>query len=222
MNRLSVLCSAFVLISAVGIASAGDRGNGCPGGCESPSPFGPPSIGSNYGCQAGTCRPHPTSRYWNRDQSMIRQDFSAPYYTSPIDRPPVYQAPVLNGRPSSRGMQDRLPSFTSPRQPVSSTPAANRFNGAPLSIPRGMEGISALPHTLQAGALKQQVCPVTSGKLGSMGKPILVDVAGRRVFVCCEGCVANLKKNPAKYLAVQSNPQSSWDYQNAEASKLWQ
>jgi membrane fusion protein, copper/silver efflux system len=39
--------------------------------------------------------------------------------------------------------------------------------------------------------------------LGSkeMGPPVRVVVEGRVVFVCCEGCIADLKKNPAKYLA---------------------
>lgn len=47
---------------------------------------------------------------------------------------------------------------------------------------------------------KQKVCPVTDLPLDSMGGPIPVDVAGRRVFICCDGCTASLKKDPEKYL----------------------
>jgi membrane fusion protein, copper/silver efflux system len=46
----------------------------------------------------------------------------------------------------------------------------------------------------------QKVCPVTDQPLGSMGTPLRVQVEGRAVFVCCEGCAPALKKNPQKYL----------------------
>jgi hypothetical protein len=50
-------------------------------------------------------------------------------------------------------------------------------------------------------AAKQKVCPVTGEPLDSMGGPVRVEVAGRIVFVCCEGCIPALRKEPAKYLA---------------------
>ena len=49
-------------------------------------------------------------------------------------------------------------------------------------------------------AEQQKICPVTKEPLGSMGKPIKVDVDGRTVFVCCEGCVDAAKENPDEYL----------------------
>ncbi len=51
-------------------------------------------------------------------------------------------------------------------------------------------------------ALKQKVCPVTGEKLGSMGPPVKVEVKGRTVFLCCAGCVDEIKKNPEKYFAI--------------------
>lgn len=48
----------------------------------------------------------------------------------------------------------------------------------------------------------QRICPVTEMPLGSMGVPLKVDVSGRTVFICCEGCRESLLANPAKYLAV--------------------
>ena len=34
-----------------------------------------------------------------------------------------------------------------------------------------------------------------------MGGPIPMDVAGRRVFLCCKSCESRLKSDPQKYLA---------------------
>ncbi len=48
----------------------------------------------------------------------------------------------------------------------------------------------------------QQTCPVTGEKLGSMGPPIPVTVAGKNIRVCCDSCVAAVKKNPNKYLKI--------------------
>ena len=48
---------------------------------------------------------------------------------------------------------------------------------------------------------RQGLCPVGNTKLGSMGKPIKVDVSGRSVFICCEACRKRLLDNPEKYLA---------------------
>jgi Cu(I)/Ag(I) efflux system membrane fusion protein len=48
---------------------------------------------------------------------------------------------------------------------------------------------------------RQKVCPVTGEDLGSMGGPVKVEVAGRVVFICCEGCEAALRKDPQKYLS---------------------
>jgi hypothetical protein len=48
-------------------------------------------------------------------------------------------------------------------------------------------------------ALAQKICPVSDQALGSMGKPIKVTVEGQDVFVCCAGCVEELKNNFAEY-----------------------
>lgn len=46
----------------------------------------------------------------------------------------------------------------------------------------------------------QKICPVTDLPLGSMGRPVPVDVGGRKVFICCQGCEAALKEESEKYL----------------------
>ena len=35
-----------------------------------------------------------------------------------------------------------------------------------------------------------------------MGPPIAVNVKGQSIQVCCNGCVAAVKKNPEKYLKI--------------------
>lgn len=55
-------------------------------------------------------------------------------------------------------------------------------------------------------AVQQQVCPVTHAKLGSMGEPIPVDIEGRKVWICCDGCAAKLKAQPAKYMVRLEPP----------------
>ena len=47
----------------------------------------------------------------------------------------------------------------------------------------------------------QKMCPVSDQALGSMGTPIKVTVDGRDVFVCCAGCVDELKSKFAEYAA---------------------
>jgi hypothetical protein len=53
----------------------------------------------------------------------------------------------------------------------------------------------------RALAAAQKVCPVTGKPLGSMGTPVRVEVGGRAVLVCCDGCTPKLVKDPSKYLA---------------------
>lgn len=45
-----------------------------------------------------------------------------------------------------------------------------------------------------------QACPVSGQKLGSMGKPVVVEHAGRYLMLCCAGCVEEFKKDPERYL----------------------
>lgn len=45
-----------------------------------------------------------------------------------------------------------------------------------------------------------EICPVTGAKLGSMGPPVRITVAGRDVRLCCASCEAKLRQNPEAYL----------------------
>jgi len=54
-------------------------------------------------------------------------------------------------------------------------------------------------------AIAQDFCPVANMPLGSMGAPIKVDVKGRAVFICCEGCRDDLLKNSDMYFEILAN-----------------
>ena len=43
-------------------------------------------------------------------------------------------------------------------------------------------------------------CPVTGQELGSMGEPVVVEVDGREVRLCCAGCESQLRADPAGVL----------------------
>jgi hypothetical protein len=64
--------------------------------------------------------------------------------------------------------------------------------------------LSKLSDEDRALAERQRICPVAEMPLGSMGTPIKVDVDGRPVFICCEGCREELLAEPAKYIAKLS------------------
>jgi len=54
------------------------------------------------------------------------------------------------------------------------------------------EALSKLPEEDRKLAEEQKTCPVGHSALGSMGTPIKVDVGGKPVFICCEGCRKSL------------------------------
>ena len=49
-----------------------------------------------------------------------------------------------------------------------------------------------------AVAVPQKTCPVMGG---AINKEIHVDHNGKRVYLCCAGCVETFKKDPDRYLA---------------------
>ncbi len=45
----------------------------------------------------------------------------------------------------------------------------------------------------------QTTCPVMKGN--PINKELFVDVEGKRIYICCKGCDATIKKDPKKYIA---------------------
>jgi hypothetical protein len=44
----------------------------------------------------------------------------------------------------------------------------------------------------------QTTCPVLEGQ--KIDKSLYVDFEGKRIYVCCKGCLADVTKEPAKYV----------------------
>jgi len=49
----------------------------------------------------------------------------------------------------------------------------------------------------------QKTCPVSGDEIDTT---ISVDYQGRRIYFCCQGCVADFEKSPAAYLAKMDKP----------------
>ena len=74
--------------------------------------------------------------------------------------------------------------------------SARRHPGR-IPIPEHLERVEILLDIPE----EQKICPVGGGALGSMGTPVKVDVNGKPVFICCEGCEEPLLADPEKHLA---------------------
>lgn len=46
----------------------------------------------------------------------------------------------------------------------------------------------------------QKVCPVSKEDLASMGGPLTVTRGGKSIFICCKGCLKQIRADPDKYL----------------------
>lgn len=74
----------------------------------------------------------------------------------------------------------------------------------PAPAPAGEEWLLGLDPSDRALALRQKTCPVTGRPLGSMGAPGRVEVKGKIVFLCCDGCAAAIQEHPERYLSEGS------------------
>lgn len=60
--------------------------------------------------------------------------------------------------------------------------------------------IAKLPEADRKLATEQANCPITGEPLGSMGVPVKLILDGKRVFLCCKGCVKQAEGDPKKTL----------------------
>jgi hypothetical protein len=81
---------------------------------------------------------------------------------------------------------------------IAAAPPGSASDAAGADTAGALGRLSAEDRSL---AERQGVCPVTKKRLGSMGTPRRLVVAGRVVFLCCDGCEDALTREPAKYLA---------------------
>ena len=63
---------------------------------------------------------------------------------------------------------------------------------------KGEKGPSKCMKTKTTASLKPQTtCPVMEGEIN---KSLYADVNGCRIYVCCSGCINEVKKDPDKYI----------------------
>lgn len=67
--------------------------------------------------------------------------------------------------------------------------------------PAGRIAVTTATAADEAAIAQQRLCPVSGGKLGSMGAPLKVLIGDQRVYLCCKGCLGKVEKNPNQYLA---------------------
>ena len=92
------------------------------------------------------------------------------------------------------------PSLIDPEKAVMDD-AAQLTEAEKEEIRKAMEPLSDADRAL---AEAQVICPVTEVRLGSMGMgtPIKLEIEGRTVFICCEGCRDGWVNEPDKYFKI--------------------
>lgn len=58
----------------------------------------------------------------------------------------------------------------------------------------------ALQSSDQPAIQQQQVCPVMGARLGEHGEPIKLLVGNETLYVCCEGCIEEVRKAPGAFV----------------------
>ncbi len=93
------------------------------------------------------------------------------------------------------------PSLIDPDKAVAEDGEAQLTEAEREEIRKAMEPLSEDDRKL---AESQVICPVTEVRLGSMGMgtPIKLEIEGRTVFICCEGCRDMWGSEPAKYFKI--------------------
>ena len=52
---------------------------------------------------------------------------------------------------------------------------------------------------VKAAKKPQTICPVMGNPIN---KSLYVDVKGKRIYVCCQGCIPKVKADPDKYIKI--------------------
>ena len=66
-----------------------------------------------------------------------------------------------------------------------------------MSLSLGAGDSKTAPAPAPAPAPNQTKCPVLGNDID---KSVYVDIDGKRIYVCCPGCIDAIKKNPQKYI----------------------
>ena len=121
----------------------------------------------------------------------------APAVVAPI--PPATPADKVEAPTSTPAAE---PTIEAPKvEPATKDDAPKTAAAAFKFSDEELAAIKKLPADEQAVALKQMICPVGEDHLGAMGKPYKVTALGKTFYLCCEGCVKELEKDPKAVVA---------------------
>ncbi len=106
---------------------------------------------------------------------------------------------------------DMIATFGLENLPNAQQPRANFSQVFALS--RILVTVAPLEQSDRPRIERQEVCPVSGGRLGSMGAPVKVLVDDRPLYLCCQGCIGKVQEDPEAYLRkvalVGSRPNTS-------------
>ena len=80
---------------------------------------------------------------------------------------------------------------------ASGTIEAKSVLGSAKSLVKKIENKKIEQKKVAAKKIEQKVCPVMGGKINPK---LYYAYKGKKIYVCCAGCIPVIKKNPEKYL----------------------
>jgi hypothetical protein len=142
------------------------------------------------------------------------EDASPPPASSPSPKPTAGPAAPAEGISPAKPSETRKPE---PGAAGSTKDHSGPADAPPLEAPKTgaapadaaktkfsekqLANIKQLPESEQAAAIKQGVCPVSGGTLGSMGMPMKITAEGRTFYLCCDNCEDKVKADPKAIVA---------------------
>ena len=131
-----------------------------------------------------------------------------------LSKPQQTIAKVSEAKARASGSIEKKPSQASEPATKNSLPS----EGAKLTAAEEAEirlELAKLPEAERMVAEAQRLCPVMKdSRLGSMGKPVKIMINGQTVYLCCEGCEDEARKNSQDVL----NKVNRWLQQANEKS----
>lgn len=83
------------------------------------------------------------------------------------------------------------------RKTIALTLVAGLAMAASCAVEKGQETVPGTEPKMGAETKRQTLCPVMGGKIDPK---LYVDANGKRIYVCCQGCIGTVKSDPAKYI----------------------
>jgi YHS domain-containing protein len=135
---------------------------------------------------------------------------SAPSETAPVSGTPAPETPppatpAIDMKPDSGKAATTAPDMPKEAPAIEApqvTPATKDDKASAVSLTaEEVAAIKKLPAGESELALKQFACPVSGEHLGAMDVPVKVTAAGQTFYLCCKGCIKDVKDDPAAVVA---------------------